>query len=301
MLCLVESYVKYTKCFLKFYSLLQKIKMTKYWWVNQNKTYESEVTGGYMWSPKVNKNGGFNKFYDFMIRTMPGDIVFSYADTKIKTVGEISNIARDALKPKEFGKSGDDWNSDGWLVEVDYQRLKNPIKPKKHMDIIAPLLPRKYSPIRPNGDGNQIYLSEISKEMAITLLNLIGNQVNLTLDDIHECDIQNRTDIGATEKYQLVRSRVGQGQYRKNLDNYGVSCHVTGITDGRFLTASHIKPWVKSDAFEKLDGNNGLLLSPNIDRLFDRGFITFQNTGHLVLSLNLPSPISKSFQVFNGM
>ena len=52
---------------------VKKIIMVKYWWVNQNKTYEAEVSGGYMWSPKVNKNGGFNKFYDFMVRTKSGD------------------------------------------------------------------------------------------------------------------------------------------------------------------------------------------------------------------------------------
>ena len=92
-------------------------------------------------------------------------------------------------------------------------------------------------------------------------------------------------------KYQLVRSRVGQGQYRNNLERHEVGCRITGITDKRFLTASHIKPWAKSNDFEKLDGNNGLLLSPHIDRLFDRGYISFEDNGQLMFSPVLPPEV----------
>lgn len=265
--------------------------MPHYWWVNQNQTYKAEVGGGYMWSPKVNSNGSFNQFYDYMTQTEPGDLVFSFVDTLIKTVGVVSAPARSAEKPEEFGNAGDAWDADGWLVQVDYNELSSPIKPKDYMDVLAPLLPKKYSPIRADGNGNQVYLAEISSAMADALLLLIGDQVDVTIEEGQEREIQNRTDIGATEKYQLIRSRVGQGQYRNNLEQYEVGCRITGITDGRFLTASHIKPWAKSADFEKLDGNNGLLLSPHIDRLFDRGFISFKDSGDLILNPNLPSEI----------
>ena len=275
--------------------------MTKYWWVNQNKTYRAEVNGGYMWSPKMNNNGGFNQFYHYMTQTAPGDIVFSFAGTKIKTVGVVLMEARSFAKPEEFGKSGESWDADGWLVQVDFNELKYPIKPKDHMNILASTLPKKYSPIRANGDGNQVYLAEIPTKMAEKLLSLIGNQVDVTLEQGQERTIRNRTDIGITEKYQLVRSRLGQGQYRKNLEEFENGCRITGISDGRFLTASHIKPWVKSNDFEKIDGNNGLLLSPHIDRLFDRGFITFENNGNLILNPNLPKEVANSWGITNGM
>ena len=35
---------------------------------------------------------------------------------------------------------------------------------------------------------------------------------------------------------------------------------------------------------ERLDGENGLLLTPSIDHLFDRGFISFENDGGLLIS-----------------
>ena len=50
------------------------------------------------------------------------------------------------------------------------------------------------------------------------------------------------------------------------------------------LVASHIKPWSISDANEKLDIHNGLLMCPNHDKLFDRGYISFDDTGRILIS-----------------
>lgn len=271
--------------------------MPRYWWVNQNQTYRAEVGGGYMWSPKSNKDGGSNHFYKNMTEVGSGDIVFSFADTFIKTVGVVSATARSAEKPKEFGKAGDAWDTDGWLVQVEYEELENPIRPKDHMDVLAPLLPNKYSPIRADGGGNQVYLAEIPEPMAEMLLVLMGQQLEVTLDESQARETQNRTDIVATVKYQLVLSRVGQGQYRKNLEQHETACRITGITDGRFLTASHVKPWAKSSDFEKLDGNNGLLLSPHVDRLFDRGYISFEDNGALMMSPSLPKEVVSAWSL----
>ena len=50
----------------------------RYWWVNQNQTFKAEVRGSFMWSPKLNANGGRNPFYDMMRAVSPPDIVFSF-------------------------------------------------------------------------------------------------------------------------------------------------------------------------------------------------------------------------------
>ncbi|MZR14269.1 HNH endonuclease [Maritimibacter sp. DP07] len=275
--------------------------MARYWWVNQNQTYKAEVGGGYMWSPKTNKDGGFSQFYHNMTQTRPGDFVFSFADTLIKAVGVVEAPAQSAEKPQEFGKAGEAWDADGWLVQVEYEELVSPIRPKDHMGLLAPLLPEKYSPIRADGDGNQVYLAEISEGMGQALLSLIGRQLEMTIGDGQEREIRNRTDIGTTEKYQLAKSRVGQGQYRKNLERHEAGCRITGITDGRFLTASHIKPWAQSSDYEKLDGNNGLLLSPHVDRLFDRGYISFEDGGTLLLSPSLPKEVADAWGLAAGI
>ena len=79
-------------------------------------------------------------------------------------------------------------------------------------------------------------------------------------------------------------ARRGQGKFRENVAKFEGRCRVTGVDDTRFLIASHIKPWRASTNQERLDGENGLLLSPNVDHLFDRGFISFQDDGRLLVS-----------------
>jgi len=59
----------------------------RYWWVNQNQTYRHEVQGGYLWSPKRNANGARNPFYESMREVAPGDLIFSFMNTRILAIG----------------------------------------------------------------------------------------------------------------------------------------------------------------------------------------------------------------------
>jgi putative restriction endonuclease len=59
----------------------------RYWWVNQNQTYKTEVPGGFLWSPKTKADGSKNPFYENMLRIEPNDVVFSFCDTYIKAAG----------------------------------------------------------------------------------------------------------------------------------------------------------------------------------------------------------------------
>lgn len=68
------------------------------------------------------------------------------------------------------------------------------------------------------------------------------------------------------------------------MEKYHGSCIITGINHPKLLIASHIKPWVASDNRERLQVDNGLLLSASYDRLFDAGLITFDKTGKIYLS-----------------
>ena len=276
-----------------------------YWWVSQNQTYKHEVPGNFMWSPKTNRDGGRNVSYDFMTQMLPGDVVFSFADTKIKAIGVVNKAAVPSIK-HDFGLSGANWLNDGWFVDVAFEELKiGEFKPLEHMELIRPHLPDVYSPIRPNGVGNQIYLAKINAKMADILMSLtqnVGLEIvrNLTLavdyslppeDSEVENDIQMRTDIGPTQKIQIISSRRGQGVFKANVRLIEKSCRVTKISSPQHLIASHIKPWTKSDDTEKLSGYNGLLLAPHIDHLFDKGFISFQNNGQLLLSQKLDRSI----------
>ena len=124
----------------------------QYWWVNQNQTYQFEVSGGYMWSPKANRNGAFNQFYENMTAVSPGDVIFSFKDTFIKAVGIATGHAETAAKPTEFSAVDNPWSQEGWFVPVSFTELENPIRPKNYIDRLRPYLPTKYSPLQSNGN-----------------------------------------------------------------------------------------------------------------------------------------------------
>jgi 5-methylcytosine-specific restriction protein A len=88
-----------------------------------------------------------------------------------------------------------------------------------------------------------------------------------------------------TERSGLVTSRVGQGAYRKRIiHRWEYQCAVTGFDKLNLLIASHIVPWSSASDEERLDVNNGILLSPNYDALFDKHLISFENSGKIILS-----------------
>jgi len=71
----------------------QKKKFMNYWWVNHKQTVRQEIEGGYLWSPKREKNGSRSQFYEFMREVRPGDLVVSFADTiTLLTLASISRI-----------------------------------------------------------------------------------------------------------------------------------------------------------------------------------------------------------------
>ncbi|MDP3955801.1 MAG: HNH endonuclease [bacterium] len=86
------------------------------------------------------------------------------------------------------------------------------------------------------------------------------------------------------EKEQLVKARIGQGAYRLKLLEESSECIITRVNDERILMASHIKPWSVSNDTEKIDHDNGLVLTPTYDKLFDQGFISFEDDGTILLS-----------------
>lgn len=91
-----------------------------------------------------------------------------------------------------------------------------------------------------------------------------------------------------TEREGLVTSRVGQGAYRKSiLYRWNFKCAVTNYPRNEILIASHIVAWKDSTNDERLDVNNGILLSPIYDALFDRHLIGFENSGKIILSDSL--------------
>jgi hypothetical protein len=102
--------------------------------------------------------------------------------------------------------------------------------------------------------------------------------------------------IAETERRALIKSRIGQGNFRKDLIRLWGSCSLTGLRNISLLKASHIKPWRNSTNVERLDPYNGLLLTPNHDLLFDWGLIAFRDDGRIIISKRLSPNDRYAFQ-----
>lgn len=281
----------------------------RYWWVNQNRTFRQEVGGGYMWAPKTTKAGHRMTAYDNMREIAPGDVIFSFHRSAIAAVGVALSSGYDCIVPEEFAAEGKRWNSNGWRVDVRYTRLSGKLEPRRHMDVLRRLLPGKYSPLQADGRGVMHYLFELPEDLAQSLLGLAEptdretisalrgelstqNIVPITpsapvmeWEDHLQKEILASPAIPKTEKKALINARVGQGRFKENVwEVEREGCRVTGVDNPNHLIGSHIKPWRHSDNDERLAGENGLLLTPSIDHLFDRGHISFRDNGELLIS-----------------
>jgi len=280
-----------------------------FWWVNQNQTLRDEIQGGFIWSPKRNKNGSFNRFYENMKLVEPGDVILSFADQRIGHVGLATDRAVTNAKP-DFGGRGEHWDQEGWLVPVAWTKLSVPVRPKTLIKQLRPTLPTKYAPLTKDGNGLQsVYLAAIPVPMAGVLMQAspelgntskpvgfeIENAPVRRVEDQIEAAIRNDTTIDSTEKRELALARRGQGKFRQNLEQIEGGCRLTGVCDRRFLRASHIKPWrLCGTNHERLDGYNGLLLTPTFDHLFDKGYISFSDEGVIFVSDRFPEAVRAS-------
>lgn len=242
-----------------------------------------------------------------MREVAPGDLILAFSDTLIRKLGIARSFAYECPKPAEFGNAGPNWAKIGWRVDVHWVDLRHQIRPAEHMLRLSSLLPSRYSPLRPNGHGLQsIYLTQVPRALMEAIVDLIGsearnvvrmNQVAESIDvdtpgqgldaweDHLKSEIEEDQTISDTVRQQLVLARRGQGMFRRNVRKRELRCRLTGVDRISHLRASHIKPWRDATYHEeRLDGDNGLLLTPSVDHLFDRGFISFENGGRLLVS-----------------
>jgi putative restriction endonuclease len=288
--------------------------MNQYWWVNLGKTYRLALNDGFIWCPQ---RGGRTYsqalwHWENMHRVNPGDVIFANWDGAIRAIGIAETHSREASKPTSGFDF--DWQSIGWRVDVMFHPLVSPLSTMSFAKELVPLR-EKYSPITQTGRATQSYLSEVPLLMASVLISHLSpadrpkaatdlaepniEAVRETEDDRHETELLARPTEPEKkgETLILIQARRGQGVFRSNLEKLESSCKVTGVRERSLLQACHIKPWRVSTTAEKVDGNNGLLLSPHVHVLFDQGFITFNERGALETAPNLNPSVQQAWAI----
>jgi len=262
--------------------------------VMQGGTYREEKTLGIIWSPQYDISGKVPHSWLRMKDVQRGDRIFHYVKGLIVAISIVQEDCKEGRKPLSMKNHGN-WNDDGYIVSLEYRELEVPLSIRDYFDKIAPLLPLKYSAFQEDGGGNQGYLYPCNEELSIKLLECISmlniyspsdEQLEFSIDDVRRTE-QNPLAIliAETESEARMKIRLGQQKFRKSLmPLWKNECPLCGIKMDVVLRASHSKPWKDSLNHERLDPYNGVLLCCNHDALYDKGLITFDGKGKLLIS-----------------
>lgn len=206
-----------------------------------------------------------------------GDIVYIYVGKPLGTIKYETkamgvNLLSPTIDDTEYVIDGSNYENYGRYMELklvskfeDYLLLYNLLKDNGLKSVQGP--------------------SRVSDQLEEFILNRTNPATIVELGELKkECDeLEGITGLGA-DKEAVVKVRIGHGKFKKALLKRQDHCQVCGLDLEGLLIASHIKPWSKSDEYEKVDPDNGLLLCPNHDALFDKGLISFTDDGDLLLS-----------------
>lgn len=162
------------------------------------------------------------------------------------------------------------------------------------LDVYVPLILCDVDFTAKNTRGDNMYSN------ALKQFRLFRNVENADLVDQSEITnaITGYAALQETERSAIVKSRIGQGVFRKELiKKYNGCCVITGINEKKLLIASHVKPWAVCSNEERLSPENGLLLSPTFDKLFDCGLITFADSGRIIISSQLSNELVSKLHI----
>lgn len=167
------------------------------------------------------------------------------------------------------------------VFKVDEGEFENYIANFTILDVADGVIERDW--LKDLKDINSKISYEAPKEWNDFILNGLDN---LNTNQSYE-EIELREE--AYESYnneveRKIKVRVAQGKFRDSLLKRDKKCVICGLEIESLLVASHIKPWSKANDYEKQDDNNGLLLCANHDALFDKGYISFDENGSIVIS-----------------
>jgi MoxR-like ATPase len=142
----------------------ETVTTRRYWQVMHGGSASQAENLGLLWSPKTKQNGARNPWYDTMTKAQVGDVVYSYIGGLVRAVGHVTHSVVTAPSPFV----GDESKPEGWLLEVQFRKLKNPFKPTDHyeqLNLVMTEMDHK-SVHAPGATAVMGYLKQISEELS---------------------------------------------------------------------------------------------------------------------------------------
>ena len=170
------------------------------------------------------------------------------------------------------------------LSQQRYNRIMRGLKSPENKESIVPFINKK-----------GVDLSLLPEEE-----NKVDSGVSDDQDDDNNSDGNNEPEENAGMSGNMLgpgqdpesfgtaeKRKYGSKLRKKLLEKENSKCQLCSIDILNLLVTSHIKDYKKSSRDEKYNTNNVLLLCAIHDKLFDRGFITFNDTGSIMISKQL--------------
>ncbi len=262
-----------------------------FWLVYQGTSWERARAGGYLWAPKLSKSGQTPVHWSNMKHVRAGDLIFSGVNNALRAVSQAALPAYTAPRPDP--RDDEHWGGEGWRLDVAYSDLPKPLRYPDWVPAVLPQMQARYSAFAGSGRPNQGYLFKLPLSVGEHLVTMIEDQgVDIAAEASNAAPMPAG---GETERHTLARARIGQGKFRQDLlSRFDGRCAVSGLDRPELLRASHIKPWAGSSNVERLDPNNGLLLSAAYDAAFDARLISFAEDGSLLLAPDFAPKTARS-------
>lgn len=271
-----------------------KTERVNFYWVNIGTSFKEVAEFKFLWAPKSTVNQKGQTITDPGWKAVPnvkkGDILFCNFKGSLMHVAVATKDAFESERPKN--RTFDQWKKDGYKVTVDLNTLVSPLSNNDFKDEFIPMFNDKCVPklFAQNKSVSQKYMMKLPAAAGVFLLDLVGDDA-VNIQDSIASNIAKSSSQKVPEGYNkevTAKARVGQGKFRQDvMALWNEKCAVTGLDIKMLLTASHILPWQLSNPHQKVDKFNGLALSPNIDKLFDKGFISFDDKGKILIKGSL--------------
>jgi len=279
--------------------------------VMQGRTYDEEKELGVLWSLQRDSIGNAHHFWERMKEVLEGDRVFHYVKGDIVAISVAKSGYREEQKPYHISLPGNE-HAKGYLVDVDYYELDQPLTIEDSFDEILPLLPIKYSAFQDNANGNQGYLFPCNEELTIKLVELIADlniyeideeQLEFVMGTVQKMEHDFLIPILAgTESETKTKLRLGHQRFRKELLSlWHDRCALCEVELPELLRASYAKPWKDCTTKERIDPNNGILLCRNHDALYYNGLIAFDGQGKIHISSRIPEEDYEKYGLMKKM
>lgn len=265
-----------------------------FYWVNLGDSHKEVKEYNFLWAPSHTETSRGTKTINAGWKHVPnvskGDIVICYLKGKIIYIAIVKKDAYASPRPEN--RTFDKWKKEGFKIEVDLEILPVPVEMDEVRDEISTLYNDRCDPklLDKNNKVAERYLIALPQAAGIFLLDTLGEVAINIQERLPKSN--SKQDQSPTTKESIIKARIGQGKFREEvLKLWGNTCPVTNVDLPELLIASHILSWQLSNDVEKLDKHNGLPLSPSIDKLFDKGFISFSDHGDMLMGKNITNEI----------